>query len=387
MKLFVRLCSADIGRALSKLGLSGIQLQDLRRLDDYSVTFVIEKRQYATLCAVAKYYAEDVCILRRIGIGWHLKAMRYRPVLLFGILSLLVFSIWLQGKILFVQVDGNRAVQTAQILEAATKCGIGFGSSAKAVRSEKMKNALLQEIPQLQWAGVNTYGCVAVISVLERSETERTEDPVGISSVIAARDGLIRSITVLRGNAICTVGQAVKAGQVLISGYTDCGIYLQATRAEGEIFAETRRNLTVATLLEYEQPGKKMVVTKNYSLLIGKKRIFFHNSSGILDGTCARIYSEHYMTLPGGFVLPVAIACETLTYYETATAKLDLPQEKLAAAAETYLRNQMVSGYILASQIQMADAEDTFVLQGVYSCYEMIGQLRPEENAIDYESD
>ena len=387
MKLLVKLCSADMGYALSKMERSGIQLQDVRIVDAYSVSFVIEKRQYSMLCAVAKYCAEDVCILQKIGFGWNLKAMLHRPVLVLGIWSLLVFSIWLQGRVLFVQVEGNQTVQTARILEAASKCGIGFGASSRTVRSEKMKNALLQEIPQLQWAGVNTHGCVAVISVLERSASEQTEIAAGISSIVAARDGLIRAITVLRGNAICTVGQAVRAGQVLISGYTDCGIYLQATSADGEVFAETLRNLAVATPSEYIVRGERLGTTQNYSLRIGKKRIFFHNSSGILDGSCARIYSEHYMTLPGGFVLPVAIACETSMYYETIAMEADLRQEMLSEAAEAYLREQMVSGHILTSQIAMDDAEDAYVLRGTYTCYEMIGQRRPEENRIDYESD
>lgn len=40
-----------------------------------------------------------------------------------------------------------------------------------------MKNALLSAIPELQWAGVNTYGCRAVISVRERTLPERKPEP------------------------------------------------------------------------------------------------------------------------------------------------------------------------------------------------------------------
>ena len=43
------------------------------------------------------------------------------------------------------------------------------------IRSEKVKNSLLQRIPQLQWAGINTDGCVAVISVREKTAIKNSE--------------------------------------------------------------------------------------------------------------------------------------------------------------------------------------------------------------------
>ena len=95
--------------------------------------------------------------------------------------------------------------------------------------------------------GVNTSGCVATVSVRERTDPEVTEQDSAVSNIVASRDGFIVSATVTRGNFLCRVGQSVKAGQVLISGYTDCGICIQATRAEGEIYAQTSRDFAAVT--------------------------------------------------------------------------------------------------------------------------------------------
>ena len=59
-----------------------------------------------------------------------------------------------------------------KILERAEYCGVHFGAKAGSVRSEQVKNRLLFEIPELRWAGVNTTGCTAVITVAERQSGE-----------------------------------------------------------------------------------------------------------------------------------------------------------------------------------------------------------------------
>jgi sporulation protein YqfD len=182
------------------------------------------------------------------GVYWGLRRLIRRPLLICSVLFLIVMSMYLPTKVLFIQVEGNRAVPTNLILEQAAECGIRFGTGTRQVRSEKMKNALLQRIPQLQWAGINTSGCTAVISVREKTHSDKSEQTYPISSLVAIRDGYVTNVSVTAGSAACKIGQSVKAGQMLISAYTDCGLYIQAVRAKGEIFADTSRQSTVLTL-------------------------------------------------------------------------------------------------------------------------------------------
>ena len=205
---------------------------------------------------------------------------------------------WLPSRVLFVQIEGNTHVESRRILESAARCGIAFGASRREIRSEKIKNALIECIPELSWVGVNTYGCTAVISVRERVKESDTENIHGVSSIVASCDGVIRQITVLQGNRVCSVGQAVTKGQVLISGYTDCGISIQATAAKGEVFAETSRSVTAIFPRVCMQRGEKQCIEQKYAVIIGKKRINFSNSSGILGTSCVKMYTEKYLTLP-----------------------------------------------------------------------------------------
>lgn len=377
----VELTSADIAGALSAMSDAGIAAYHTAQQDDLTVRLTIRRGDFKTLARMAERRGENLRVLGRYGLYWLVKGLLGRPVLLVGMAILLVLVTFLPTRVLFVQVEGNVNIPSKLILEQAELCGIGFGASRREVRSEKMKNALLGAIPELQWAGINTAGCVATISVTERSQMEQEAEKPGVSSIVAAQDGIIREFTVLKGNGLCRVGQAVQAGQVLVSGYTDCGICIQATRAEAEIYAETQRSVTAVTPDAGTVRGERVRQEKKYGVLIGKKRINFYQDSRILDGSCVKMYSESYLTLPGGLQLPVAIVEEVWTYYDrwTGNASQEQAQAVLQRFSEQYLPSQMVAGRVLSWNETVSQVPGGFQLNGQYACLEMIGREQSEE--------
>ena len=377
----VSITCADPAGIITQLCNAGLTIFDTVDEDAMTVILRIQRRDLKTLGHLCDRKGCSWKLLRRRGLFWRFRLLLSRPVLLFGILLLLILGNFISGRILFVRVEGNINLPQKQILHMAQQCGIHFGAVRREVRSEKMKNALLETMPQLQWAGVNTYGCVAVISVKEREVIRQPEKNSGVSSIIATQDGVIMQMTVLRGSAACKVGQAVKAGQVLISGYTDCGISIRAERADGEIFAVTQRQLQTATLRETHKrtdPGSR---TEKYSVIFGKFRINLFKGSGISPAGCVKMYEENYVTLPGGFHLPVCIVKEVWISCEDAPSLLDAQEAQvlLEGFASRYLQQQMIAGTIRGKEEALTEGEDIWLLTGNYDCLEMIGRSRNEE--------
>lgn len=376
----VQLLSADITGILDRLRRSGIEVWNVSIENDLYADLTISRRDYHAMEELTQKRGDTIRILRRTGLYWYAKAMVKRPVLLVGLLFLFLLSLYLPTRVLFLSVEGNVQIPTRQILAAAESCGVRFGASRREVRSEKVKNELLGALPQLQWVGVNTSGCVAVLSVRERADTVQTEKENGVSSLEASRDGIIVSCTVTQGSPKCAVGDAVTQGQILISGYTDCGMLLRATHAEGEIMAQTRRSVTAVTLPEKRIRGQQQSVSRNYSLILGKKRINLWINSGIWDGTCGRMYKEYYITLPGGFVLPVALAVDTCICADTSVTSRSSEEifQELSGFCERYVTEQMVSGSILDSTLS-ALTGSSCRLEADYVCLEMIASRRQEK--------
>ena len=377
----VQLTDADIPVLLQRLTNAGIPLFRIQQKDSLTVYVWLRRRDFSRLKAIIEKVGAEAAIIQRTGAYWMWRSMIQRPIMVVGIALILLLSWFVPTRVLFISVEGNTAVPTKLILEKAAECGITFGATRREVRSEKMKNSLLSALPELQWTGINTYGCTAVISVKERSQPEEITQNRGVSSIIADRDGIIYSCTVTNGNPLCVKGQAVKAGETLVSGYTDCGIKIQATRAQAEIYAQTMRQLTVQTPLDYTQKGNAYGVTNKYSLILGKKRINFSKDSGISPATCDKMYLQYYCVLPGGFQLPIAVSVERCSYrrVDSVTAASELSQVCAEEFAQDYLAEQMLSGKILG-KLESADIGDTvYTLTGRYICLEMIGRERSEE--------
>lgn len=373
----VELTGADYLTTLKKAGEQGIALYAVTVQSELTVRFRIQREDYEALQALCLKRGDQLRCVHKAGLFWFVCRSMSRPVLVLSVLLILALSAFLPTRILFVQVTGNQRVESARILEAAEEKGIRFFTPRRSIRSEQIKNAMLSTIPELKWVGVNTSGCVARISVQERSLLPDAED-TQLCSIIAGVDGVILSCTAQQGNLLCSPGQAVQKGEVLISCYTDCGLCIQAVRAKGEVYAQTGRFLTAAAPAEYSEiesvkPGKKRC-----SLLLGKKRFNFWNNSGIWDSTCGRIYEEYYLTLPGNLRLPIGVAVDTLLNYELSVRE-ESQEALLRQFSERYVLEHMAAGEIISKQEHFTQENGTDQLFVQYTCREMIGRPRLEQ--------
>lgn len=377
----VELTSAEPELSLERINEEQIEVFHVRRKGPLSFLFSIRRTDYLALSKLCEKRGETLKIQEKTGLYWVWKSLLRRPTLLIGMTLLLCFILYLPSRVFFVQVEGNTGVPSRKILAAAEECGIGFGASRRYVRSEKVKNALLSAVPELQWAGVNTAGCVATISVRERSAVPPKPKAYEVTSIVAARDGYLISGTVTSGTPLFTVGQTVREGETLVSGYTDGGICIRAARAEAEIFAQTSRELTVITpytrWVREEEKGTK----KKISLIVGKKRINLWKDSGNLDVGCGRISNSHTLTLPGGFALPLRLEIETISFYDLSQGELDRAngEKGLREFAERYLSQEMVAGEIQQRAETLFRENGIYSLEGEYRCTEMIARVHREQ--------
>lgn len=373
------LTAADPSAALHTLSDVGIRFFSVTPKSDLTVLVTIRRCDRAAVYGICKKRGYHFRPVQRKGLYWNMAAWVKRPILIIGCLILLFLILFLPTRVLFVEVEGNDRIPSRKIVEAAENCGIVFGASRRDVRSERVKNALLQAMPELQWAGVNSNGCVAVISVREKSLSPELSSQPLRGNIVALRDGIILSGTATRGNLLCQPGQAVKKGQVLISGYTDCGIKIAVCTPEGEIYGQTVRTLEVIAPAKYRRIKGQEEEIACLSLLIGKKRINLWKDSGIWDSSCGRIYEENYITLPGGFRLPFGWAVDTCIDGESVEFSDTQAESLLDAFANKYLSQQMIGGSVLSQNVRVRFAEDAYRLAGEYVCAEMIGTWQAEK--------
>ena len=378
-KIRLRLISADMAGILRYIVDENVSVQDFCSVDELTAIMTVSAKDAKIVERICTDRGAVAHTVERVGLYWKIARLTKRRILIIGLMLIMLFAIWLPGRIWFVEVEGNAEIPQHQIREIAADHGIRFGASRRKVRSEQMKNSILSALPQLQWAGVNTYGCRAVITVREKPKEEEISQGNSVSSIIAAMDGVISECTVTKGSPLCEPGQAVTKGQVLISGFTDCGICIRATRADGEIMALTNRELTLATPSECNvrlSEGQRQVF---FSLVLGKKRINFYKGSGISGGSCVKMYSKYVLTLPGGFELPVMLIRESVKPAKTEKIQIPDRSQMLRYFAHDYLTGQMIAGQILREEVQILEKDGVFLLIGKFACRESIGARQEEK--------
>ena len=93
------------------------------------------------------------------------------------------------------------------------------------------------------------------------------------------------------------------------------------------------------------------------------------------------MYEEYYITLPGGFQLPLAFCVESYSVCETESGTFDsqTAEDSLKTYLQTYLSQHMIAGKIYSGVQQMESREGLYRLRGEYACVEMIGISRQEQ--------
>ena len=375
--LRIRIISADIERVLTVLTGNGIELTNIARIDYLTVEVTIFKHDFGGTKVILDKLSSSFAVIQQKGLLFSIRRAIKRPVLVLGFILFILLTQCLSGRIFFIQIQGNDHVSTAEILNHAEQYVVKFGTKAADIRSEELKNVLMQRIPNLQWVGITTSGTVATIHVKERS-VDAQKDTVTLQSygICAARDGMITEMVIKRGTPLVSVGEQVREGDILVSGYTDCGIKIRFEIPDAEIFAYTTRENSFVTLPETNIRTKIIDEHRCFSIRIGKKVINFCNHSGIHDTTCVKMYEENYWTLPGGFQLPISVKQVTCRSYETRKSEVMDISQWLPQFAARYLHRQMIAGVILQEELFWRNPCE---LTGTYVCHEMIGQVKSEE--------
>ena len=374
----LELTSADPQDALDEMLHMGLSLYSVYRHDELTTVFTAKRPELSIIYAIITSRGDKIRILENKGFYLILMRTLKHPILLAGLVFLFFLTVFIPTRLLLFRVEGNTTLSTSQILENIHAQGVAFGTKRKDLRSEDIKNKLISEMPQIAWAGINTKGCVAIISVRER-DPEIVRDPPRPGSIFATRDGIISSVTAMKGTALCAPGDAVLEGQLLISGFSDCGNILLLEAAEGEVYAYTSRSERAVSPATRYHECSQGITQRRFSLVIGKKRINFWKGSGIPPTGCDRMYQEYWLKFPGGHVLPVCLIQETIIEHELETCRTTYSESELSDALETQVRRQMPGGQILHREISFSETNGLLIVDARFGCMEMIGRKIVEQ--------
>lgn len=375
----LEITGVEPSRCLNRFLRCGVGFWDLATPDAYTLQCSVLTRDLAAAVQTARGCQCQARCLARHGFAHRYGGLVRRPMLLVSLALLLAGILVLPNFIWTLEVQGNVTVPTAQILQELDNIGVRFGTWGPGLSNREIKNKMLLRIPALQWLAVNCSGGRATVLVSERTEADRVTSKREVTNLVAARDGVISQVQVYSGAAQCTPGQAVRQGQLLVSGYCDWDGRIQATRAYGEIYAQTQHKITakLPAAVAKKQPGGR--AKRCIWLNLGRKRIKIFGRSGISAACCDKIESEKMLTLPGGYTLPIGITVQTFRPYtpEQATLAEEDAWPLLRDAARRQLQASMIAGQLESAREEKEAAGGVYTLRTTAWCREMIARSEP----------
>lgn len=306
-------------------------------------------------------------------------AFRYRrrAGLLVGALLGALLLFWSGRFVWHVQVTGNERLDEGTVLEQLRACGFGVGSYIPALDTAKLENRFLLAGDEIAWVSIYLDGTVARVQIIEFTETPPDEPITRPANLLASADGQIESLELLRGNCVVSVGQAVKKGELLVSGIYDSAVDgFRYTRAAGRVLARTEREFRVEIPLcepqkIYGEPKKCEIVLNffNFSLKIFK-------NTGNLPPSCDIIKETRSYKMQGGYPLPVSLTLSWAVPYEEESLSRS-PEEALPLAYEALERELSAladDAQILRKEISTTITDSALSLCCTVSCIENIAE-------------
>ena len=219
------------------------------------------------------------------------------------------------------------------------------------------------------------------MQVVERIEGEDVLPPSSDHSkpanVIACEDGQIEWVQVYRGEVAVTRAQAVRKGDLLISGiYTSQNAGFRYTRAAGEVWARTEHTYRVEIPLTYTE--KQYIDRKTQALTINFFDFsleIFKNTGNISD-SCDIIDNDIQWTVAGMRPLPLSLTQSLACSYEE-VEKTRSSEEALALAHEQLdadLAMLLEGAELLEKRITTEWTETAVVLHCTVRCIENIAE-------------
>lgn len=285
------------------------------------------------------------------GLPPYLWQFRKRVGLLLGLLASTVI---LGSGSLFlwqVRVVGCETISEEEVLALLADEGVEVGSYIPPIDAIVTAQEMILKDDRLAFVAVNIIGTRCEVQVTETAFPEGEPKDDRPASLTAMYDGLIERIELYDGQVLVKPGEAVRAGQTLISGLCEMeeGRW-RLTAAAGKVYAKVERTFTVEVPLtaELQRPSGEESIKR--SLIFFKKSVKLFETSSILTPTYGTIESKDALTLPDGTPLPIAIATTRYIGYEKVTVRYTAAEAEAIASRqmETLVTGELAEAEILS---------------------------------------
>ena len=305
-------------------------------------------------------------ITKKCGLPFFVAKNKHRYGMVAGFVLFFAILYFLSGFIWNIDISGNETISDATITKALEEIGIYEGVRISKINTENHRNELLLKCNNISWAAINIEGSRLTLDITEaKFKDEKSEEP---SNLKADSDGIIKSVEIISGTANVKVGDAVRKGDLLVSGimeYQD--MHTEFVRSRGKIIAEVERDFKIIQPMrvkESHRTGEK--VTRSVLSIFGIKiPLYFGRVSAPYE--CDKETESNISDKP---YLPIRLIRNTFYFVENKEYILSEEEAKRRATAELekQLKEYLGEGEVIDKKITYSREKDNFAVLVEIKC-------------------
>lgn len=383
--VYVQLTGYAPERFLNLCGNRDILIWNLKPCEE-GYCFCISVKGFKSLKPILKKTRTHVKILKKSGMPF--TAFRYRKRKIFG-LGLFLFGIllyYMSGFIWNIEVNGNSYLSEEIILDFLKEENCSFGAKKSAIVCQELEEELRSRYSEVIWTSIKIYGTKMTVDIQENllPEEQYTKADDTVYDIVAAKDGVIKSIITRSGTPCTAAGTEIKKGDVLVSGRleinNDDGEVAQYlyNSADADIIAEVSYQYTDQIPADYTEEVMTGEEETDYSLVFFHtmvKNPFFHTEfkdSHIVSDTRQLHFTDN-------FYLPVYLTKQT--YQEYRNTEKTHTEEEIRQIASKNLKNYLADLEEKGIQI----VEKNVIIKRKNNMYVVSGTIKAEESVVSYQ--
>ena len=362
-------------RFINLCALGRVRIWDMSCFDGY-IKGKIAVRDFHKLRRIVRKTGVRLTISEKIGLPFYLRQHRNRVGLIISAVFYIVFCIVMNRFVWCIDTADSDNFSREQIISVAENAGLHHGVYVSKFDEEKAARGIFKAFDgELSWVKVNIKGSLAVIEYREKTEKLKIEEKGETSNIVADFDGVIVSDETYQGAKNTSRGNAVKRGDVLISGVVE-GIDQKPLyyEAKGKFTAlhNDKSELTLSSDTVFYRLNN---IRQVYSIKIFGLKIplGFGGYTAEEETMMVKDFYAEY----DGYILPFSLSVTTIATYENIT----LPIDKLSLLAilnySDYTYNKYGNSYIVSSEVTKKIKSDRVVIAGEYQCIDFIGESKP----------
>ena len=338
----------------------------------------VAARKYRRLRRCAHRTGCRLKIREKRGLPFALRRTRGHRGLWAGSAAFLLILYFLSLRVWCVQITGDSPYPAGQLENALAAEGLARGVWKGSVDPKITAERVMLKFPDIRWMSINLHGSAAEVVVQKKVKKPQITDLTGVCNVKASATGQILSMKVYAGTPAVKKGDAVVAGQLLVSAVVEDQLGGSTlTHASAEIDAETVHELTARVELKQTKTVStgRVVYRRNLDIFGARLPVTLQRK----PGTGWNVSRQKYDVSMFGTPLPLSIYEER--WEEMHSVGFVLTKEQARAAAKQEIDRQakqiLKSGKIVEMKTEEKWEKNALTESAHLTCEENIAQESP----------